>query len=161
MPLRTRRRASVARWRAVTSDTPLLSWGRLFAPGARGVFIPVKARPTPRPRVTRTGVAFMPKDYQVYSADLQTRLFEAASGAAWEALPGPLVVRVVVTHQSPLKTVLAAPRGDVDNLAKGVLDAATKTKRFWNDDSQIVDLFVAKRWGPADEVQLHVNTLED
>jgi Holliday junction resolvase RusA-like endonuclease len=117
--------------------------------------------PAPRPRVTKTGIAFMPRPYQLYAADLQKRLHQAASEASWTLLEGPLVVRVVVTKAAPKKTILAAPRGDVDNLAKGVLDAATKTKRFWEDDSQITHLFVAKAWGPADQIEFHLNTLED
>ena len=35
---------------------------------------------------------------------------------------------------------------DVDNLAKAVLDAVTDSGRFWVDDSQIVELTVAKKW---------------
>jgi Holliday junction resolvase RusA-like endonuclease len=144
-----------------TSDAPLLTWGRLMAPSCRRLVLDATAMPTPRPRVTKTGIAFMPRPYQVYAADLQKRLYQVASERSWEALQGPLVVRVVITKATPKKTVLAAPRGDVDNLAKGILDAATKTKRFWVDDSQITHLFVAKAWGGADTIEFHMNTLED
>lgn len=142
----------------MTSDAPLLSWGRLTAPGARSVRLGVAAMPTPRPRVTRHGVAYMPKPYALYAADLQRRLAEEAAGHT--PLCGPLVVRVQVVKARPKSTILPAPRGDVDNLAKGVLDACTKTARFWEDDVQIVDLFVSKAWGDADSIVVTLNTLE-
>jgi Holliday junction resolvase RusA-like endonuclease len=131
------------------------AWGRLSAPDAIHLVLPVEGKPTPRPRVTRTGIAFVPKEYAQYARDLQARLAELHSGPP---LHGPLVVRVDVAKARPKKTILPAPRGDVDNFVKGVLDACTKTGRFWEDDTQIVALFVTKRWGEADEITVTINT---
>jgi Holliday junction resolvase RusA-like endonuclease len=100
----------------------------------------------------------MPRTYSQYAAQLQAMLAEAHPGPA---MAGPLVVRVDVAKARPKSTILAAPWGDVDNLAKGVLDACTKTKRFWEDDVQIQALFVSKRWADHDHVTLIVNTLGD
>ena len=38
------------------------------------------------------------------------------------------------------------PRGDVDNYAKGVLDGFTYAKMFWEDDIQVVGLYISKRY---------------
>ena len=111
--------------------------------------------------MTRSGIAFLPRPYTIYAADLQKRLYAHAAECGWAALEGPLVVRVQIAKARPKSTVLHAPRGDVDNLAKGVLDAATKTKLFWNDDVQITALFVAKSWGDTDRIEFTYNTTED
>lgn len=47
------------------------------------------------------------------------------------------------------------PRGDVDNLAKSVLDAMTAAG-VWLDDSQVVDLTCRKGYGAADGVTVRV-----
>ncbi|EQB10397.1 hypothetical protein L284_17025 [Novosphingobium lindaniclasticum LE124] len=53
---------------------------------------------------------------------------------------------IVCEVAKPKTTKLAAPKPDVDNYAKGVLDAITKDGRFWSDDSQVVGLWVSKTW---------------
>lgn len=54
-----------------------------------------------------------------------------------------VTVRCIVTK--PKTTKRPNPNGDVDNYAKGVLDALTK-KGYWGDDMQIVSLHVTKEW---------------
>jgi len=142
----------------VTSDTtPHYAWSRLAAGDAIRVTVNLEARPTPRPRVTRHGIAFLPKPYAEYAGELQRELSRLHDGPP---LKGLLVVRVDIAKQRPKTTVLAAPRGDVDNLAKGVLDAATKTGRYWADDVQIVHLFATKRWSTHPAIELTLNTVE-
>lgn len=144
--------------RDIGADLPLFSWARLNDQPSCRLVVAIEAKPTPRPRVTKTGIAFMPRDYQVYAAALQKMLAETHAGPP---LVGPLAVRVCVTKTRPKSTVLPAPRGDTDNIVKGVLDACTKTARFWADDVQIVALFATKRWGDADEIEITTATLED
>lgn len=50
------------------------------------------------------------------------------------------------------------PRGDVDNLAKSVLDAMTAAG-IWQDDSQVVELTCRKGYGSADGVSVRVVAL--
>lgn len=47
------------------------------------------------------------------------------------------------------------PRGDVDNLAKAILDAMTAAG-VWLDDSQVVELVCRKGYGEADSVKVAV-----
>lgn len=49
--------------------------------------------------------------------------------------------------EQPKKTKLSTPRGDVDNYAKGLMDAITQAN-WWKDDSQVVHLSTSKSWAP-------------
>lgn len=129
--------------------------------GAIRVAVECTPVPAPRPRVMKFGGVYYPKPYAHYTAELQREFAKQYQGPPLE---GSLVVGLEIVSQRPKKTVLAAPRGDADNHAKGPLDALTKTTRFWNDDVQITDLIVNKRWtndGEKPGVRVHIAPLED
>lgn len=50
------------------------------------------------------------------------------------------------------------PRPDCDNYAKAILDAMT-TVGAWQDDSQVVQLNVSKRYAVRDEIRVRVRVL--
>lgn len=110
--------------------------------------------PTPRPRarvVTPKGrrpiaTFYSPAAYKEWQAEAAKALSEC-EGAE---VVGPCAVVVKCFAARPKTTKLDAPKPDVDNYAKGVLDAITKDGRFWNDDCQVTDLFVSKRWTAGD-----------
>lgn len=73
----------------------------------------------------------------------------------WQPLAGPLAVRLVFALPRPAsapKTRRVWPSGrvgDVDKLARSVLDSLTDAG-VWRDDAQVVDLHVVKDYpGPA------------
>lgn len=83
----------------------------------------------------------------------------AALPAGWEPLGGPLRVSVVLGFTRPAsypKRVRRWPiaknsTGDVDKLARAVLDACT-VARVWGDDAQVIALLAEKDYcgfGPA------------
>ncbi len=122
------------------------------------VWVPCVLRPSPRPRVTRNGT-FMPRWYTSQAAELARTL-----AVKVPALPAveTVVDLAVVLPRKPSHLLRngglarSAPRwpparaGDVDNLAKSVLDAAVKGGVL-PDDSQIVRLSVSKRYAEAHE----------
>lgn len=90
---------------------------------------------------------YSPKDYREYLDALGSALERVVA----ERFDGPVGVQVFCSSQRPKTTKLPAPKPDVDNYAKGVLDAITKDGRFWEDDSQVQFLQVSKAWGePGD-----------
>jgi Holliday junction resolvase RusA-like endonuclease len=109
--------------------------------------------PASRPRVSRFGTYYV-KPYQVWMASCQQQMAEQA-----KSIPaGNLVCAVEVLVEKPKTSKLTIPRGDVDNLAKGLLDGATKAG-VWGDDGQITTLIVRKRFtlpGEAPGAIIHV-----
>jgi Holliday junction resolvase RusA-like endonuclease len=122
------------------------------------VWVPGEIRPAPRPRVAG-GRAYMPSWY-----GRQTTLIARHLAATLEPLPvAPTAVDLaVVVARPPSHRTKAgalskgapgwppARAGDVDNLAKGILDAAVHAGVL-PDDSQVVDLHVTKRYAEAGE----------
>lgn len=148
-----------------------MAWRSFHAEGApRSFIIPGAPVPAPRPRVTRTGHVFYPKNYLEWMANAIRALSEA-SGARCIWPKGSIAVFVEsITRRlakSPPAGGLfgrgaesgaadrynrgqdafgweASPPGDTDNLAKGPFDAATKAG-LWGDDRQVVSLTSTKR----------------
>lgn len=98
---------------------------------------------------------YSPKEYQEWQKEAARLLKTVAA----EHFDGPVLVDIHVEATRPKTTKLAAPKADVDNFAKGVLDAITKDGRFWSDDSQVQTLYVTKAWGPAGAIQVTIKEL--
>lgn len=90
------------------------------------------ARVKPRPRTTHTGHVYMPPDYQSWK--------RTVAGKVAFALPGCPLFR---TGPVRLELHVFTLRGDVDNLAGGIMDSFNGV--VWQDDNQVTDLVVRKR----------------
>lgn len=142
---------------AMATSEGLLEWLRGACKGPLLRYrIDVEPLPTPRPRVPKFGSAYYPPRYEEYRAEVQKQLArQIADQATKDAraaglLDGRLAVVIEVACARPRTGKLADPRGDVDNYAKGPLDACTKVG-LWRDDAQVAALGVTKRYaqGPA------------
>jgi Holliday junction resolvase RusA-like endonuclease len=124
---------------------------------------PRSAVPASRPRVTRSRT-FYGGAYGVFLP--WAREYAAQNWRAGQ-FPGTVAVGIscvlerVKSHYGTGKNsgILKAsapgyPRADVDNLAKGVLDALTG--HAWKDDSQVVELSISKTYGPRGETVVHI-----
>lgn len=94
------------------------------------------------------------KAWQKEAAELLAKVDAPASPAA-----GPVLVDIHVELPRPKTTKLPHPKPDVDNFAKGILDAITKDGRFWADDSQVQTLYVTKLWGLEGRIMVTIRSL--
>lgn len=110
--------------------------------------------PAPRPRVMPWGGIFYGKPYTEFVAKAQSDVAKIKGVHSDQ----PLMLMLEIVRAKPKTGKLELPRGDVDNLAKGPMDAITKAKSLWKDDDQIALLVIAKRYtrdGEAPGVNLH------
>lgn len=109
--------------------------------------IDINPVPASRPRVSRFGTYYGPV-YRKFKTAIAALLTDMAV-AAKTFKDKPLNVKVDCVIKRPKTSVLDAPRGDVDNYAKSVLDALNGV--LWDDDDQILKLTVTKRFTRQDE----------
>jgi len=116
-------------------------------------FLPIDPMPAPRPRcVARGGFAstYNPKEYTVWKDRAAQLVRDALAQPLGDRL-GDFKLTLLVQAERPKTSKLSRPKPDVDNYAKGVLDAITDAERLWEDDYQVATLTVGKRWAPAGE----------
>jgi Holliday junction resolvase RusA-like endonuclease len=121
------------------------------------IFAPIM--PSPRPRVTTRGT-FMPSDYRAHCNKLgcslayARALVEQHGGQAWDASAKMHLDLAFWSKKMP---------GDLDNLAKTIMDSAQLHKNeepgaeLWANDRQIVSLSV--QWIPTDDEEFCSQTV--
>lgn len=131
--------------------------------------IPGKPVPKGRPRMNRyTGACYTPKTTHDFEEKVKMYAFRAMVESKAKILEGNHLVRVSILFmmkkpskwkkaQKELTTgQFAICKGDVDNLAKAILDGMNEV--VYRDDQQVVSLVVSKHF--ADEPRTIV-TIED
>lgn len=114
--------------------------------------IPGKPFAKQRPRATRQGRVYTPKE----TVSFENTVGQLACQHFPEPLDGPVSVFIWATFQPPKswsrkKTGehIGRPhtqRPDLDNCAKAILDGLNRIA--WADDGQVSELHVRKIWGP-------------
>jgi Holliday junction resolvase RusA-like endonuclease len=143
----------------IFSETGLVQWLKGATVGAL-LHLHAQTTPSPshRPRVTRSGIAYLAKPYAAYLNDCQQQFAEQHVGPPIEGRLGVVIETVV---EKPRTTKLTDPRGDTDNYGKGCLDGATKAG-VWVDDAQVIHLGLTRRFaeqGEAPGVHMWVGQL--
>lgn len=121
-----------------------------------------KGQPRPRAFARKMGAIHVARFYDSDVADAWKRavylgVVEAANKAGWQVTTGPVSVTLRFAMPRPKSHFGAkglkpsAPQAhvgkpDADNLAKLILDQATRTERIWRDDSQVVEMHAVKGW---------------
>lgn len=123
------------------------------------------AMPTPRAR-HRAFMAngrvisstYNPKEYTEYLKTLEGDFKRL--NTAHDPICVPVEVTISATLKRPKTTKLPHPKPDVDNFAKGVLDAMTKAG-IWTDDTLVRVLHVGKQWGETDVIEVEVRGIPE
>ena len=118
----------------------------------------VEPQPTPRPKVKRAGGVYYPSNYLQYKKRLVEMLVQAHHKQIFSEELSPIhSVELTFFFRYPKSTAKKRlvdlqpcfTKADVDNLAKGVLDAMEQAGIIKND-REIVHLDVAKYWTTGD-----------
>lgn len=111
-----------------------------------------------RPRIARSGHAFTPQKTRNAEKAIKTLALVEMKKQKKEPFDCPVAVAIEFIMQKPKKPSKDYPsRSDLDNYAKLVCDALNEI--VWSDDSQIVDLYLTKRWGDESQITVQVSPL--
>ena len=108
--------------------------------------LPVDPVPASRPRVTRRGFSYYAEPYKSYKSELKKAFQERWTE---DPIETPVGVSITIFKAPPKKSKLTAPKPDVDNYAKAVLDAMNGVVLV--DDSLVYKLRVEKLWAAEAE----------
>ena len=103
---------------------------------------PISPISASRPRIARRG-AYFAGPYKIFRQEMQ-ELVPIILGNDWEPLEGALKVDLELFVTMPKKTKLTAPKADIDNYVKAILDSANG--KVFIDDDQIKRITAVKRW---------------
>ena len=133
-----------------------------------------KAQPQGRPRAVRMGAGvrmYDPPKSKAYKQMVAAKVRSHMKINDLEMLEDPLIVHLNFYFKPPksytkkkLKLIeegklYYTKLGDVDNLAKGLLDGCNKL--LFKDDAQIVSLTSSKHYGKEDYVDVKVEVLKN
>lgn len=111
-----------------------------------------------RPRIGKFGSAYTPAKTRKAEKEIAEAAKMQMMKQRKDPLIGPVAVGIEFIMQRPKKPSQPFPsRSDLDNYAKLVCDALNEI--VWDDDSQIVDLYLTKRWGDASRITVQVTPL--
>lgn len=117
-------------------------------------FLDVPPKATERSRCTcrgRFATVYTAPAYRAWSDLAIPALRRHVNGLFTGPRLGPVRITTEAVFARPKTTKLAAPRGDLDNIEKGLWDAMTKARGWWEDDNQIVESRTTKRWAEPGE----------
>lgn len=114
------------------------------------LFTKEKILACPRPRATKNGVVFMPKNYKELKKKLSAEFFDNWDGGP---ISGPIGVSISI--MTPTKRT-----GDIDNYAKTILDALEDSAIFY-DDIQICHMSVKHHLGDSYLTSIEISLRPD
>lgn len=139
----------------------------------RGVAFNVPGKPVGkgRPRAARRGkgiTLYTPEKTATYESTVALFASQAMAGRPLISGPVDVVMRVVLPIPASWSIrkkdhatdgiVMPTTKPDMDNVVKAIFDAINGV--VWNDDTQVVDLLVRKRYGLTPCVSVIVSQLE-
>ena len=126
--------------------------------------IPGKVQAKQRPRFSKSGIVYTPKETRVYENFVRACYSDYANQYKWEPYDGQLRAEVEVFIQVPksdsklkkqakiIGEIRPTIKPDCDNLAKSILDSLNGLA--YQDDRQIIELSVKKFYAEQSEVRV-------
>jgi Holliday junction resolvase RusA-like endonuclease len=131
-------------------------------------YIPGRAIPKARPRVTRGGYAYTPRTTQIFEQTVQTE-YRKQCGTESFADKVPLIINIEFRFE-PAKSwpkkkrdaaiarrIYPTCRPDLDNLVKSITDALNGIA--YKDDSQIVAIVSRKMYAPRANTIVRITSI--
>ena len=107
---------------------------------------PISPIAASRPRISKHG-AYFAGPYKQFRKDMIDMVADILGD--WEPIEGAIQVDLELYVKQPKKTKLSAPKADIDNYCKAILDCMNK--KLWVDDTQIVKIYAVKQWATKEE----------
>ena len=126
--------------------------------------IPGKIQAKQRPRFSKSGIVYTPKETRVYENFVRVCYSDYANQYKWEPYSGQIRAEVEVFIQVPqsdsklkkqtklIGEIRPTIKPDCDNLAKSILDSLNGLA--YQDDKQVVELEVKKFYAEQPEVKV-------
>ena len=126
--------------------------------------IPGKVQAKQRPRFSKSGIVYTPKETRVYEDFVRLCYSDYANQYQWEPYDGQLRAEIEVFIQVPksdsklnkqakiIGEIRPTIKPDCDNLAKSILDSLNGWA--YRDDKQIIELSVKKFYAEQSEVKV-------
>lgn len=126
--------------------------------------IPGKVQAKQRPRFSKSGIVYTPKETRVYEDFVRLCYSDYANQYQWEPYDGQLRAEIEVFIQVPksdsklnkqakiIGEIRPTIKPDCDNLAKSILDSLNGLA--YQDDRQIIELSVKKFYAEQSEVRV-------
>ena len=126
--------------------------------------IPGKVQAKQRPRFSKSGIVYTPKETRVYEDFVRVCYSDYANQYQWEPYDGQLRAEIEVFIQVPksdsklnkqakiIGEIRPTIKPDCDNLAKSILDSLNGWA--YRDDKQIIELSVKKFYAEQPEVKV-------
>lgn len=116
--------------------------------------------PCPRPRMTKTGHTYMPKDYGIWQKNFCTQTtIQIAKYRSFQTIDQPVTIDIHFTFQRPKRLehreipsneIPHASKPDIDNLIKSVLDGLVNALVI-RDDNVIYRVTASKYYTAINE----------
>ena len=128
--------------------------------------IPGKVQAKQRPRFSKSGIVYTPKETRVYEDFVRVCYSDYANQYQWEPYDGQLRAEIEVFIQVPksdsklnkqakiIGEIRPTIKPDCDNLAKSILDSLNGLA--YQDDRQIIELSVKKFYAEQSEVKIRL-----
>ena len=126
--------------------------------------IPGKVQAKQRPRFSKSGIVYTPKETRVYEDFVRLCYSDYANQYQWEPYDGQLRAEIEVFIQVPksdsklnkqakiIGEIRPTIKPDCDNLAKSILDSLNGWA--YRDDKQVIELSVKKFYAEQSEVRV-------